>query len=240
MWGPYTLGGNDQVGIELKLDALAVSSGDILRFEVSSGANGDSSYDWVSWVPSVAYTSAGVEPGGNLSLSATASASSTDTANGYAPSKINDGLATTDFNGWANAYQATLPQWVQLEWNSDQTLSRAEIYTTTGYEIRDFDLQYWNGSAWVTASSVRGNTANPRSLSFSSIVTRKVRILGLSGPGVQPAFVRVNELQLYGDTNQARAATPSASSTDTGNGYAASKVNDGIASTDFNGWANTY
>ena len=108
---PQSVGANDQEGVSTQLDGVTVQAGDVIRFEVN--ARNENSYDWVSWMPSVAYTSYTTSlAGGNLSLAATASASSTDTANGYAAGKVNDGTASTDFNGWTNLYNAALPQWV--------------------------------------------------------------------------------------------------------------------------------
>jgi len=131
----------------------------------------------------------------NFSIGATASASNTDTGNGYAASKINDGSATTDFSGWANSGGA--PDWVQLDFGANKTFSRVELYTTTGYEIRDYQIQYWNGTAWVTAVSITGNTSNHRTHTFTAVTGSKIRVYGTSGPTIQPSYVRVDELEVY-------------------------------------------
>lgn len=133
----------------------------------------------------------------NLSIGAAASALTTDTANGYAASKINDGSATTDWNGWANT--GSTPDWVQLDFGTNKTFNRVELYTTTGYEIRNYKIQYWNGSGWVDAVSVTGNTSNHRTHTFSAVTGSKIRVYGTSGPTIQPGFVRVNELEVYND-----------------------------------------
>lgn len=47
---------NDRFGYESNLDGIAVSAGDEIRFEITSGSSGDNTYDSVSWTPTVAYT----------------------------------------------------------------------------------------------------------------------------------------------------------------------------------------
>lgn len=70
----------------------------------------------------------------NQAVGASVSASSTDSANGYAASKINDGVASTDFNGWANSGY-TMPQWVQLDFGTFKRFNRINLYTTSGHEL---------------------------------------------------------------------------------------------------------
>ncbi len=146
-----------------------------------------------------------VVPTTNLALSATASASSTycqgTGEHCYLPSRINDGNTSTALGGffsWANdGYQPTLP-WVELTWSNPVTLQRIELFTTTGYEVRDYDIQYWNGSAWVNAVVVNGNTNVHRTHILSApITTARLRLFGRSGPTHQAGYVRVNELEVY-------------------------------------------
>lgn len=70
----------------------------------------------------------------NFAKGAAASASNTDTANGYAAEKVNDGAATTDWSGWATDGTA-LPQWVQLDFRSGQNLRPGRAVYDVG--IRD-------------------------------------------------------------------------------------------------------
>jgi len=51
--GRLFLAGNNQGGVATDVSSVAVHAGDRIRFEVF--ANGDNSYDTVSWTPSVAY-----------------------------------------------------------------------------------------------------------------------------------------------------------------------------------------
>ncbi|MFD0712670.1 discoidin domain-containing protein [Paenibacillus sp. GCM10027626] len=135
----------------------------------------------------------------NYAREATATASNTDTANGYAAEKVNDGAATTDWSGWATD-GSPLPQWVQLDFGTAKTFSRVELYTTNGYEIRDYEIQYWNGSAWVNClSAITGNTFDHRTHTFEPVTASKLRIVGTSGPAIQPDYVRINEIEVYSE-----------------------------------------
>ena len=55
--GAQTIGATDQTGFATDVTNLAVASGDVLRFEVTNGGNGDATADATSWAPSVGYTS---------------------------------------------------------------------------------------------------------------------------------------------------------------------------------------
>ncbi|HEX6872258.1 MAG TPA: discoidin domain-containing protein [Micromonosporaceae bacterium] len=137
----------------------------------------------------------------NLALAALAAASST--YSGYSPARVNDGSRDTRVGGaysWANGYGTWppgVPEWVQLDFGTNKTFSRVVVYTSQGYEIRDFDIQVWNGTTWVTVSTVVGNTATSVTLTFAPQTSRLVRVLGHSGPTSQPGYVRVNEFEVY-------------------------------------------
>ncbi|MCD9021505.1 discoidin domain-containing protein [Cohnella silvisoli] len=131
----------------------------------------------------------------HLAVGGTASASTTDTANGYAASKVIDDAATTDFNGWASA-STTMPQWVQVDFGENKTFGRVDLYTTSGYELRGYQIQYWNGTAWVDCfPAVTGNTQAIRVHTFTPVTGSKVRVYcnqGDAGSG----FARVNEIRV--------------------------------------------
>ena len=154
------------------------------------------------WERSLALSGGG--GGGNLALSATATASSTYCSGApehcYAAVRVNDGNPSTALGGqssWTNNWGVGMPQWVELNWSAPVTASRVTVYTTSGYPIRDYDVQIWNGSAWVTVASVAGNTALQRNHAFGSVTTQRIRILGRQGPDVQPGYVRINEFEVY-------------------------------------------
>jgi hypothetical protein len=54
---PQALGASDLDGYNTNLDAVSVTSGDQIRFEVNNGGSGNASNDLTSWAPTVAYAS---------------------------------------------------------------------------------------------------------------------------------------------------------------------------------------
>jgi|GEM_PF-3467472 len=138
----------------------------------------------------------------NLALTATATAQSSYP--GYSPSRVKDGNTNTQVGGaysWANGHTYTndgrLPQWLQLDFGAVKALSKVVLYTSQGYEIKDYDVQVWTGSSWSTVVSIRGNTSVKRTHNFSLIYGSKLRVKGIRGPDNQSVYVRVNELEVY-------------------------------------------
>lgn len=144
-------------------------------------------------------------PPRNLAPDALAVASSTycsavGTEHCYDPARVNDGDRSTTLGGftsWANDYGVAMPQWIELQWGQPITVSRVDLYTTQGYPIQDYDIEYWNGTGWVRSAVVRGNTAVSRSDTILPVQTFRLRILALSGPALQPGYARVNEIEVY-------------------------------------------
>lgn len=143
----------------------------------------------------------------NIARMASASASSTYCSSAdsalhcYYASRINDGSTSTTLGGvdsWVNV-GGSLPQWVELRWPNKVAITSTELYTSAGYPIQDYDLQYWNGIEWTAFNQVRGNTALQNSYTLpTAITTDRVRVLGQKGPAVQTSHVRVNELIVNG------------------------------------------
>jgi len=148
----------------------------------------------------------------NLARSATASASSTYTpgcspgVHCYFPWRVNDGDRSTTLGGntsWANDNGQPMPQWVQLHWPAAITFSRVNLWLTAGYEASSFRIEYRASasSAWQVLAAVTGNTASvlgPYNVPFPGTATAQdIRILGLSGPAIQPGYIRVNEIEVY-------------------------------------------
>jgi subtilisin family serine protease len=145
-----------------------------------------------------------VGPTGNQARQAAVSASSTFCSGTgehcYSPARVNDGSRSTalgGFNSWVNDGVAALPQWVELTWTTAITASRVELFTTSGYELRDYDIQYWTGTAWVNVATVNGNTTAHRTHNFTPITTTRMRVLARYGSVAQGGYARVNEFEVY-------------------------------------------
>jgi microsomal dipeptidase-like Zn-dependent dipeptidase len=127
----------------------------------------------------------------------------------YSSTRVNDGDRSTalgGFSSWVNAYGTPMPQGLELAWGSPVTVSRVELYTTSGYELRDYDIQYWTGSGWTSVidpartgqPTVTGNTSVSQTHTvFPPVTTDRLRVLGYQGPDAQPGYVRINEIEVY-------------------------------------------
>lgn len=143
---------------------------------------------------------------GNLALRAQASATSTYcVGNGlhcYSPARANDGSRSTAVGGldsWANDAGVTLPQAWALTWPAPVEVSRVEIYSSEGLAARDYDVQILDAASgqWTTVAEARGNVAAYQTHPFPPVRTRELRVLGRSGPDLQPNHVRLNEVEVY-------------------------------------------
>jgi uncharacterized protein YjdB len=130
--------------------------------------------------------------GTNIAPNATVTASTTDVGNGYSTAKAVDGI-TTDWEGWAST--VGVPQWLQLTWSSSQSINKVDLYTTTNYFLKDYDVQYWDGSTWVNAASVRNNTQKLTTSTFTTVNTTQLRIYCITAD--QTSYCRIDELKVY-------------------------------------------
>ncbi len=146
-----------------------------------------------------------------------ASASSTTPPDGtgtFFPSVAIDGDRkglNTSF--WRDATADTYPDWLQVDFAGSKTINEIDVYTlqdnytnpaepTAGmtfnlYGITAFDVQYWNGSSWVTipGGSVIGNNNVWRKFTFADITTSKVRVMVNNALASRS---RIVELEAYG------------------------------------------
>ena len=196
---------------------------------------------------------AAVAPRVNLAAQANggvASASSTYNA-GFPASGVNNGdhrgIGWESGGGWNDATASAYPDWLRIDLASPQPLTEIDVYTIqdnyqnpvepteamtfSQYGVTAFDVQYWNGSTWVTVpnGSVTSNNKVWNKFTFSPIVTQSIRVqvnAALAG------FSRLVEVEAYKDAAPVNAARPanggtvSASST-YNSGYPASGVIDG-------------
>jgi hypothetical protein len=130
------------------------------------------------------------------SAGAVAAASSTFSAN-FPVSAVNNGdRAGLNFGAggvWQDATNGVFPDWVQINFAGSPTIDHVIVYsvqdndlapvdpsdtlTFTKRGLTAFDVQTWNGSAWVTQGSVTGNNLVKRTVSFGPIATARIRVL---------------------------------------------------------------
>jgi hypothetical protein len=84
--------------------------------------------------------------------------------------------------------------------------------TFTLYGLRDFQVEAWNGSAWVAVPNgvISGNDQVWRQVTFPSITTTKIRIWVPFVPGTTDSWSRIAEVEAWtpaaGQVNAAAAA----------------------------------
>lgn len=140
---------------------------------------------------------------------AVASASSEHSSGSYPAVYVNN----AERNGatyWQDNTAGTFPDWVQVALPAKRLIDRVVVYsaqdnisspgiptdTLTGslYVLEDFDVLAWDGSAWVTLATVRGNDLIKRTVTFDAFVAKIVRIVVLAtGDGAS----RMVELEVY-------------------------------------------
>src|SRR6266540_4284216 len=155
----------------------------------------------------------------NVALAANggvASASSTYVAPGYAfpVAAVNNGdragLNWGNGGGWNDATANAFPDWVQINFNGTQTINQVIVYTLqdnfanpvdppatltfTQYGVTDFQVQGWNGAAWVTLGAVSGNNLVKRTVNFSASTTTRIRI---NITGALASYSRITEIEAW-------------------------------------------
>lgn len=136
----------------------------------------------------------------NYSIGAVASASST--YSGYDVKHINDGNATTaetPAQSWCNVWPVAFPQYVQLDFPEPRTVGRVEMYSSDNYAVMAYDIAVWDEAtaSWPVVTSVMGNEAVHNTLTFTPVVTSKLRLVAKTGAKNQTIYARVNELQSF-------------------------------------------
>jgi RHS repeat-associated protein len=156
----------------------------------------------------------------NVALAANggvATASSTATGSGFSATYAINGNYRgpwgNSVEGWNDNTSNVVPDWIQLDFAGSKTIDEISVFslhdnytventptetqTFTLYGLLNFDVQYWNGSTWVTVpgGSVTGNNKVWRKFTFSPITTSKIRVHITSVPD---SWSRVVEVQAFG------------------------------------------
>ena len=120
--------------------------------------------------------------------------------------------------GWNDAEPAgTYPDWLQVDFGGKKTIDEMDLFTVqdnvdspseltepgalmfSKYGLTSFEMQYWDGAAWVTVpgGAVTGNNQVWRKFSFKPVVTSRVRVLI---HGSVDGLSRVTELEAWSPT----------------------------------------
>ncbi|MEP6850421.1 MAG: RHS repeat-associated core domain-containing protein [Acidobacteriota bacterium] len=132
-------------------------------------------------------------------------ATSTGTWTGHTADSAIDGRRHTGNNynadgGWDSATGASTsnPQWLEINFGQSRNISEIDVYTLRDSQnyntdptqtetcstwcIRDFKVQYWNGTGWTDVSNVTGNNKVWRQFTFTAVTTQKIRIYVTGAP----------------------------------------------------------
>jgi subtilisin family serine protease len=175
-------------------------------------------------------------PSGNVNVAASANGGTATASNTIGPAYPASATIDGDRKGvtwWNDGTGNSFPDWLQVNFNGIYSIGEIDVFsiqdtysapadptssmTFSEYGIRDFQVQYWNGSAWldVPGGNVTGNNYVWRRFTFSPISTSAIRVLINGTPSGYSGLVEI-EAWTAPQINvaaQANGATASASST---------------------------
>jgi subtilisin family serine protease len=114
--------------------------------------------------------------------------------------------------GWNDSTYGVFPDWWQVNFGASKTIREVRVFTIqdnysnpseptdamtfTQFGVTAFEVQYWNGSAWVTVpgGSVTGNNLVKRTFTFAPVTTDRVRVLVHNALA---SFSRLAEVEVY-------------------------------------------
>lgn len=128
--------------------------------------------------------------------------SATSTFPGYSTDYAHDGDIHAGLSGhsWTNNWQPpglVLPQEVNIDLGALRQFSSINVFTSQGYEIGSYDIDYWNGKEWANLETVSGNNSGVIRHLFPTVVAQKLRFVVRRGPEAQYIYARLNEVQIF-------------------------------------------
>ncbi|MBD2866970.1 galactose-binding domain-containing protein [Paenibacillus arenilitoris] len=164
-----------------------------------SGVQGESTI--VIAIPDPTHTN--IAPLAELAVSSTHATQTAD--------KAVDGIKDQNASRWLSEPGVPEPHTFQLTWSENQVIDRVKVWSGiiggTGSRLQDYEIQYWDGSAWQTAASVVGNTQDGHlgqynDLVFPAVTTDSLRMY-ITKAGSGSSTARVFEIEAWG-----KAAVP--------------------------------
>jgi hypothetical protein len=123
---------------------------------------------------------------------------------GYGPEQYNDGVNPTPngYFGWTTTSANPDPNaWIQFDWGTTSR-SPGEItlyYVGTGNRyLQGGNVQYWNGSTWVTQATFSFTNTNltTQVITFTPVTTTKIRLQNLNVIGSQSSNPNFHEIEV--------------------------------------------
>ena len=126
----------------------------------------------------------------------------------YAPANVTNGVSRAErgANLWISDARQGFPQWLELDLGCPTEVGSIYLTFDTNLDklvtmgaapecVKDYRLEYWNGSAWCELVQVRGNYQRRRIHRFDPVTTRSLRLVVDANNGVPEA--RVYEIRVY-------------------------------------------
>jgi len=115
----------------------------------------------------------------------------------------NDGYVTEE-NRWRTVAGAATPHWLEIELNTTMTIGSAHIYSGGTFDsiLNNFELQYFDGSSFVTIPGTphNGNNLPENNIVFNSPVTaQRFRLISTDN------VVNIRDFALFAPTNDGSA-----------------------------------
>ena len=198
VWGG-SVTGNNKVWRKFAFSAVTTSK---VRVLVNNAqASRSRLVELEAWGTPSTFTNVALAANGGVATASSTALDSEIPGYEFHTSSANDGDRaglTYPHNGfWRDATASSYPDWLQIAFNGSKTISEIDVFTLqdnidtqtpsaptqtmafTQSGITEFDVQYWNGTSWVTipGGSVTGNNKVWRKFSFAAATTDKIRVL---------------------------------------------------------------
>lgn len=146
---------------------------------------------------------------GKQDLSRTAALTASSHNPLYPPALAIDG-SLDGSSRWITLGGSPAPHWLELSWEESYDIDLVRLWSgagagSDGWQIRDFDVQYWEDGEWKVAASITDNTKDGRigaynDLVFPVIHTDKIRLWVTKGTATAQSNdngARVFEIQVW-------------------------------------------
>ncbi len=212
-----SISGNNKVWRKIIFAAITTTS---IRVNITSAVdNGYSRMTEVeAWGDAVETNVAAAANGGVATASSTLPAGFSGPGTSWPASGVNNGdrkgMNWGYGGGWADASSGTFPDWIQIDFNGNKTISEIDLFTVqdnlanpseptetmtfTAYGVTGYDVEYWNGSGWtsITEGQISGNNNVWRRISFSPITTARIRVNTTAA--IDNGYSRMTEIEAWG------------------------------------------
>jgi RHS repeat-associated protein len=118
--------------------------------------------------------------------------------------------------GWADSTSNSFPDWLQIDFSGTKTINEIDVFTLqdsyaspaeptetmtfSSYGLSSYEVQYWDGSAWVTVTGggITSNNKVWKKISFTALSTTKIRVW--THGSVDSGYSRITEVEAWSNT----------------------------------------